>query len=231
MRTRGGAAAAAAAVGSPAAGIGAKSLRDMAYEAIKHRITTCEFRPGQYLNEASVSASLGIGRTPVHQALDRLNVEGMVEVIARKGVIVKPLSLDEVLQIIEVRLLNETYSVRLAAERANAEEIAQLDDVLARAKDLLVGGSSEQMMQLDREFHLTLGRAARNAVLAAVLARLHDRALRFWIISLNAPGHYRDVYHEHCAILDAIRARAPDAAEAAMRQHIEAFRRNIVQFV
>ena len=84
-----------------------QSLRDAAYEAIKHRIITCAFRPGEYINEAYVSAVLGIGRTPVHQAIDRLMLEGMLDVIPRKGVIVKPVSLDEIMQIVEVRLLNE----------------------------------------------------------------------------------------------------------------------------
>ena len=85
----------------------AASLRDAAYDAIKHRIITCAFRPGEYINELQLSSILKIGRTPVHQALDRLMIEGMVEVIPRKGVIVKPVSLNEVLQIIEVRLINE----------------------------------------------------------------------------------------------------------------------------
>ena len=65
----------------------AQSLRDLAYESIKHRIITCEFKPGEYINEARVSAILGLGRTPVHQAIDRLMLDGMVEVIPRKGVI------------------------------------------------------------------------------------------------------------------------------------------------
>ena len=73
---------------------------------------------------------LKIGRTPVHQALDRLMMEGMVEVIPRKGVIVRPVSLNEVLQIIETRLINECYCSRLAAERANNSDIAELADVL-----------------------------------------------------------------------------------------------------
>src|SRR5712672_2921568 len=79
----------------------AGSLRDAAYDAIKHRIITCAFKPGEYINELQLSSILKIGRTPVHQALDRLMIEGMVEVIPRKGVIVKPVSLNEVLKIIE----------------------------------------------------------------------------------------------------------------------------------
>ena len=86
-----------------------QSLRDAAYEAIKHRIMTCKFKPGECINEASVAELLGFGRTPVHQALDRLMLEDMVDVIPRKGVIVKPVILSDVLQMVDVRLVNESY--------------------------------------------------------------------------------------------------------------------------
>jgi DNA-binding GntR family transcriptional regulator len=205
------------------------SLRDLAYEQIKHRIITCAFGPGEYINEASVSALLGIGRTPVHQAIERLMLEGMVEVIPRKGVIVKPVSLGEVIQIIEVRLLNETYCVRLAAERADDGEIAALAEILARAEGWKAVRNVEQMMLLDREFHLVLTRAAKNAVLGDMLRKLHERSLRFWFISLNAPGHHESVQEQHQAILLAVRNRDPDAAEAAMRRHIEYFRQNVAR--
>ena len=206
-----------------------QSLRDLAYEAIKHRIITCAFKPGEYVNEASVSTLLGIGRTPVHQALERLMLEGMVEVIPRKGVIVKPVSLHEVVQIIEVRLLNETYCVRLAAERADDSEVAALADILARAQEWKAVRNVEQMMLLDREFHLVLARAAKNAILGDILRKLHERSLRFWFISLNAPGHHESVQDQHQAILAAVRRRDPDAAEAAMRHHIESFRQNVAR--
>ena len=85
----------------------APSLRDQAYEAIKHQIITCAFKPGQAINEAQVALLLGLGRTPVHQALDRLMVEELVDILPRKGVVVRPLSLSEVLQITDARLVNE----------------------------------------------------------------------------------------------------------------------------
>src|SRR5262249_18572371 len=96
-----------------------QSLRDVAYEAIKRRIMTCSFQPGESINEIQVASLIGVGRTPVHQALDRLMFEDMVEVIPRKGVIVKPVSLHDVMQMVEVRLINETYCARLAAQRAD----------------------------------------------------------------------------------------------------------------
>ena len=213
------------------AGGKAQSLRDTAYEAIKHRIITCAFRPGEYINEAYVSAMLGIGRTPVHQAIDRLMLEGMLDVMPRKGVIVKPVSLDEIMQIVEVRLINESHGVRLAAERAERDEIAHLSDVLARAKQWIDMRDSEQLMLLDREFHNVLALASKNFVLADTLSKLHDRSLRFWFMSLNRPGHHSQVQEQHEAILAAIRDHDPKGAEEAMRRHIEEFRINLTRSI
>jgi GntR family transcriptional regulator, rspAB operon transcriptional repressor len=208
-----------------------QSLRDVAYDLIKRQIITCTLKPGEYLNEAYVSTKLGIGRTPVHQALDRLMLEDMVEVIPRKGVIVKPVSLEDVLQIIEVRLINEPYGVRLAAERADDTEILVLADILARAKQWTAVRNVKEMMLLDRDFHLALARAAKNAVLAEILRKLHERSLRFWFISLTAPDHHEAVQDQHDSILQAIRARDTNAAEAAMRNHIQSFRHNVARYL
>ena len=178
-----------------------------------------------------LSALLKIGRTPVHQALDRLMIEGMVEVIPRKGVIVKPVSLNEVLQIIEVRLINEPFGARLAAEKGSDADIADIADVLDRAKHSGAVRDVEKLMLLDREFHLLIARAAKNEVLIELLRNLHERSLRFWFISLNAPTQHEAVQNEHSAIFAAIQRRDPDSAEAAMRQHIESFRVNVSQYL
>lgn len=85
------------------------SLRDRAYLEIKRRINRLEYRPGADLNEAQISRQLKVGRTPAHQAHDRLMLEGLIQVIPRKGVVVQSISLDEVLHILELRLVNEPY--------------------------------------------------------------------------------------------------------------------------
>jgi DNA-binding GntR family transcriptional regulator len=206
-----------------------QSLRDSAYESIKHRIITCVFKPGEYLNEAFVSASIGIGRTPVHQAIDRLTQDGLLEVIPRKGIIVKPVSLEEVAQITEVRRVNEPYCVALAAERADNVDLSVLGDILNRADAWTEVRNIEQMMLLDREFHMTLARAARNGVLASMLQNLHERSLRFWFISLTAHDHHREVQQEHHMIFEAIKRRDANAAAQAMTDHIDSFRRNVMR--
>jgi DNA-binding GntR family transcriptional regulator len=206
-----------------------QSLRDMAYEAIKDRIITCEFKPGECINEASVSALLGLGRTPVHQALDRLMIEEMVEVIPRKGVIVKPVILQDVLQMVDVRLINETQCARLAAERADDSHIDGMAQVLEQARRAIAGRDIHTMMSLDREFHLLLARATKNFELAEVLRKLNERSLRFWFISFTTPDHHHSFQQQHEAVFEAVRSHDGDGAERAMRAHIEAFRKSVVR--
>lgn len=126
----------------------AGSLKEQAYQAIKHRIITCAFEPGQELSENAVANALKIGRTRVHQAFDRLHGEGLVDVQPRKGIVVRPINLDEVIEIIETRLLNETFAVRLAAERASSAEIVAIRDVLLRVTEIADQDDVEQMMLL-----------------------------------------------------------------------------------
>src|SRR5688572_23541572 len=182
-----------------------QSLRDQAYEAIKDRIITCQFKPGECINEASVSALLGLGRTPVHQAIDRLMLEEMVEVIPRKGVIVKPVILQDVLQMIDVRMINETQCARLAAMRADDSQIEAMSKVLRQAQTAVGRRDVHALMRVDREFHLLLGSASKNLELTEVIRKLNERSLRFWFISFTTPDHHHSFQRQHEAIFEAIR--------------------------
>lgn len=204
-------------------------MQQQAYEEIKRRVITLEFRPGEYLNEASVCLQLGFGRMPVHQAIKRLNTEGMVQVVPRKGVIVNPITLDEVKDLIEVRAANESLCAALAAERASEKEIEEMREILACAAPLTKAKDQEKLMELDREFHQAMARAARNRVLAELLARLHERSLRFWFITLSKLEQLKRVEREHRKVFKAIEARDPEAAASAIRAHIASFRRAIVK--
>ncbi len=205
------------------------ALHTQAYEQIKHEIITLRFRPGEYLNEAQVSKLLKIGRTPVHQALNRLMLEGMVEVIPRKGVIVKAVSLNDILEMIDVRIINESYCARLAAARAGESDIAEMERILDEAEKTATDSDTDRQMLLDRDFHNALSRAAGNAVLTDFVRTLHDSSLRFWFISLRDPVHHIAVKEQHRAILEAIKRSSPDAASNAVRNHIESFRSHIMQ--
>jgi DNA-binding GntR family transcriptional regulator len=212
---------------TPLARADTRSLREQVYDKIKLRIITFRYRPGEYLNESQISKALRLGRTPVHQALSQLKLEGLVEILPRKGVIVKPISLDEAQDIIQARLVNEALCARLAAQRATQENIAELARIIERSGVAASAGDIERLMFLDRDFHHVLGRASRNTVLAQILGQLHNRLLRFWFVSLTDRKHHIAVLEEHKRVLDAVRARDADAAETAIREHILSFQQNI----
>ncbi len=216
---------------APASARPRESLLDKAYNEIKHRIITCRYRPGEVLSEAEISANLKIGRTPIHQAIHKLTKDDLISILPRKGVMVRPVSIDEAMEIVGVRLVTECYCARLAAERADASELERLDQILASSEEATEKRDVEKLMLLDRQFHDTLARAARNTVLADTLRNFHERSLRFWFISLRDPDHHRRVLTQHRAIVEALRSRNPNAAEAAMREHISAFQRNITHQV
>ncbi len=203
------------------------SLRDMAYQQIKQRIISLVYKPSEYLNEALLSDQIGIGKTPIHQAIDRLRLEGMVDVIPRKGVIVRPVSLNEIMQISDVRIVNEGLCAELAAERISDRELGELERVLDESLKGVEQHDVERMMMLDREFHALLSNASRNDVLSNVLTGLHDRSLRFWFISLSERPHLEMVLAEHRAIFEAVRAHDAAAAREAAVRHIRSFLENI----
>ena len=205
-----------------------ETIRDAAYEDIKNRIITCEFKPGTYINEAAVASLIGVGRTPVHQALDRLRIEGMIEVIPRKGAIVRPLVLREVLHLVEVRAVNESYCTRLAAERASEADIKFLAEIIERARKAIATRDVRLMMTLDRDFHLGLAHAAGNNELTQLLKRLNERSLRFWFISFTAE-HHSDFQKQHEMILDAVALHDADVAGRIMLEHIESFRQSVTR--
>jgi DNA-binding GntR family transcriptional regulator len=207
------------------------SLRDQAYFEIKRRINRLEYRPGTYLNEAQITRQLNIGRTPVHQALDRLMLEGLVQVIPRKGVVVQSISLNEVLSILEVRLLNELYCVELAVERATMLEVARLQEIVRNASALTRSRDREKLMDGDRQFHRQITDSARNPVLADLLKMLHERSLRFWFIAFGDDLQLHRIDDEHRAIAAALARRDKSDAVAAMRAHIESSRDHIMRAI
>ncbi len=205
----------------------ASSLADMAYERIKLGIISLRYRPGAYVNEAQLCTDLELGRTPVHHAVMRLALDGMLEIVPRKGIIVRPVSLHEVMASVEVRLMNEPACARLAAERGTPDEFAMMEACLKRSGRMIASRNIMGLMNADREFHSCLARASRNELLEQILQRLHEQSLRFWFISLSDPARLKGVDAEHWEVLHALQARDPDGAESAVRSHIESFRDHI----
>ncbi len=204
-----------------------QSLSDIAYEELKFRIITLVYEPGSYLNEAKLSDDLEIGRTPIHQAVRRLTHEGLIEMIPRKGLIVRPISLQEVGEIIDLRLVNEVYCAGQACEKMTPTASEELTTILKEAEDFAEQGDIQSQMMVDRSFHDKIAQTAGNQVLAEILRNLHERSMRIWFVSLANETHADRVRHDHWNILEALKSGDRSKAEDAMRAHVLAFKENI----
>lgn len=203
------------------------SLMQQAYDSLKMAIITMEYRPGECIVESQIGDRFRFGRTPVHEAVARLALEGMLDILPRKGIVVRPLSLEEALSTVEARLIIEPACARLAAERASDEEIGKIAEILGRGHSMLAKRDVKGLMLTDRAYHNAIARAARNPALEAILQRLHERSLRFWFVSLSDSKHLMQVDDEHHAVLKALRRHDGPAVEKAVRAHIESFRETI----
>lgn len=212
-------------------GAKASSLLDQAYDAIKEKIVTLFFVPGQYLNEGAICDLLQLGRTPVHQALLRLQVEGLVEIIPRKGIVVQPDTLSQIVEVLDARAVVEAELARLAAERATDDEIAGLAQIVKGAPRKHGGGAIDAFIESDRAFHVSIAAMARNRVLAEMAKTLHERSTRAWYLHLWQTLDLKATGRQHAAICEAIRARDGVAAADAIRTHIGSFRERYIHIL
>ncbi len=193
--------------------------RERAYAGLRERIILLELAPGTVLDEPGLTRALGIGRTPVHEALMRLSHEGFVRIMPRRGMIVSEMSVFELQQVYESRAVIEPASTRLAAQRATREEVEYLEGMLDRVDALLEARDFRGVLAADEAFHLGLVRASQNKYLIDMVHTIHSLTARFWYFSLlRLPADVpRAQMAGHRDVLRAVAAGDPAAAEAAMR--------------
>ncbi len=213
------------------AATGPETLTDQAYRQIEEQIVTLQLKPGDVLSEQMLSATFGIGRTPVREALQRLAQEGLVIILPRKGILVSDLNPRHQLLVLEVRRELERLLSRTGAERATKEQRGRLQDI-ARGMDRAAKSSDDiAFMRLDRELNRLMVDAAHNRYAARSMKLLQGLSRRFWYM------HYRQAADlPLCARLHANQARAialghADAAARAsdkLLDYVENFTRGTV---
>jgi GntR family transcriptional regulator, rspAB operon transcriptional repressor len=206
------------------------SLTDQAYEAIKEKVITLYFLPGQYLNEAAICKLLDLGRTPVHQALQRLQLEGLIEVVPRKGVIIQPDSISQILEFLDARMVVEGELARLAATHASAQDVRELQSILdIHSSSSHAGNEINAFVECDHAFHAGVNKIARSPVLGDFARTLHERCTRAWYLHLWQTLDTDASDKQHRRILKAIKTHDADAAAIAMRDHLTSLRERVAQ--
>lgn len=201
------------------------SLRSRAYRQIKERIILAELPPASLIDEARLVSELGVGHTPVRQALQWLALENLVVILPRRGTIVADLNASDLQKIYETRIQLVPYAARLAAERATKRQIAAMETLLDRSRTIIAKGDHKQLIRVDRQFQRLLAEASHNEFLIEIMDRLYSHALRLWYANLGRIRGLRQEIRDHRKILAAIKARDGKRAGEILGGTIEGFHR------
>ncbi len=207
---------------------GLVSLRQKAYQLLKQKIITGEFAPGDVLSESELADLLGVSKTPVREALTQLQHDNLVSLIPRKGYLVTNLTLKDIQEIFEVRLILERAATMLAAERITAEELATVERYLEMDFDPTHREDLLRYVQANRDFHLEIARASHNHRLCEYLDRIFVDAQRLQYMDLTIWGAPWVWQRDHKRIVEALRHHDKDAAAAAVEASIEEARTRLL---
>jgi DNA-binding GntR family transcriptional regulator len=214
-------AAAAGPVSPVAAGKG--SMKDAIASQLRQEIAAGIIAFGEKLSEARLAQRFGVSRMPVREALKELEASGFVAIEHRRGTFVRRLSRSEILDLYEVREAVECMAARLCANRASNEIVVQLDEAMFAMADAAERGDAEGYSATDERLHELIMRGAGNGPLAdyyrLLIQQLHRGLLS--LIVIRREGRMERSLSEHRAIVGAIRAHDAQAAEAAMRTHVQ----------
>ena len=193
---------------------------DSIYRTVRSMAAAFEFKPEERINESELSKKLGISRTPLREALNRLVAEGLLTVREGRGFFCRSLIPEQIVELYELRQAIETETVRRAVERASDEELQQVRDYLKEiAPDYHGSASAREIVRLDEAFHLRIADLSQNAELIRALENINERVRYVRWISMRNKMDITHAAHED--ILNAMLDRDADGAVAKMRSHIE----------
>jgi DNA-binding GntR family transcriptional regulator len=197
-----------------------RKVTDWVYEEIREAIIDLRLAPGEPLREAAISEQLGVSKTPVREALGRLEQEGLVETTSFKGAVVSGYSPRDLEELYELRALLEGAAVRTAADEASDETRLQMQQIVERSRDLRDAGDLTGLASLLGEFDLVVYDQVTNRRVSALIDNLRAHLTRIGNLTEGIPGRVVASVEEHAAIVDAIMRRDPDGAERLMRAHL-----------
>jgi DNA-binding GntR family transcriptional regulator len=208
-------------------GSGNGLIAERAYHELRDRIVTLQLPPGAILREDELMRELGIGRTPLREAVKRLALENLVAVQPRRGTFVTHVDVADIVHITEVRVELEAQAAELAALRMDADARARAE-ALVTELETLSSEDHDALMRFDQRIHRFVYATSRNPYLAETLERYFALSLRVWYVVLDRVPGLGGAVHDQERLLKALLARDPPRARAIMREHILAFQREIL---
>jgi len=197
-----------------------KLLREHVYTGVKTAIISGDFQPGKRLIEEKLAADMTTSRTPVREAIQKLEKEGLIFRLPRGGFAVKAVTEAEVEEVLGLRSVLEGYAGYLATSRITDHEMRQLEEIIAHEDECLRNLNVDEFIRLDGEFHDVLYKSAKNARLYALLHDLRDYMYRYRVIILRYQRKPNLAVQDHKQMLASIKAKSPRQVERLVRKHV-----------
>lgn len=207
-----------------------KPLRELVFESLREAILLGRLKPGERLMEVQLADEMGVSRTPVREAIRKLELEGFVVMIPRKGAYVAGITHKDIADLFEIRAALEGMAAGLAAERITEEELEKLERAIVEGTSAHEDNISAYV-DWDTVFHDIIYQASRNQQLVQIITHLREQIQRFRVTSLSQPGRTKMFVEEHKKIVEAISARDIEAARTLAREHIENAEQNLLNAI
>lgn len=197
-----------------------KLLSEDIADSIKTAIIRGKFKPGEKISEGELAESMGISRTPLREAFRKLENEGFIKIIPRKGAVVAQIDAEEAINLYEIKSTLEGLAARLAAANMKEKDIARLEKVNDELKELIDKNDLESFYRVHTRFHEGFVRLCTNKRLIQMISNLNDHFNRFGIISLTLPGQFENAIQQHAEIIEAFKSRDEDLIEKKVKTNV-----------
>ena len=210
---------------------GSASLEEKVYLTLEEQIISQKLRPGESITEMKLSRELGVSRTPVREALQRLDREGLIKLVPNKGAVVLGISEKDLIDIYKIRMRLEGLATSIAAEKRDPEFCRELCDNVDLTGFYMAKGDIEKVKNLDSEFHDIIYRSCESRMLGKTLSELHRYIASYRKLSLAVDGRIERSLSEHREIYDAIVRGDAAAADALMSEHVALALENLLKII
>lgn len=196
-------------------------LRDVVFNTLRQAILKGELEPGERLMEIQLAERLGVSRTPVREAIRKLELEGLVVMVPRKGAEVSSITEKSLKDVLEVRKALEELAAELACQRMSEEEIARTEEQLEEFKRTVEGDDLTRIAEMDVEFHEMIYVGTKNERLVQMLHNLREQMYRYRMEYIKDKEKRGTLVEEHAEIISRIKHHDIAAAKEASRKHID----------
>lgn len=209
---------------------GYKPLGNIVYESLKESILNGSLKPGEKLMESRIAEDLGVSRTPVREAIRKLEKEKYVKMIPRKGAYVEDLTMEDILEVLEIRIVLEGLASKLAARNITDEMKLKIQRNIESFDNASTELDRKELISLDEKFHHIIYQSSGNKKLNEIVRELQDQFQRFRLSYFNELSSYMKLANSHNKLYEAIISGDEEAAEAYAKEHIEEIRDNIISW-